>query len=242
MENDDPPDLHLTALEEYLRAAPILHVAAMPQPGINKSYLGILGGGVDVLLKPVDEAGLPEPQWMIRCEEAGWVLARDIGWTDLVAATVIREINSVIGDGPVLASCQVVWARWQEGAQIDDLAGTLDFRDRWRSALFDVLVRNTDRHDGNWGTLSGPPTPIAPANIKLIDHGLAFRDWSARPPRSTFVDHHRNEHIPEEFLEDVRRLVDAGPSARLTELLEDDAGRVVERGRALLHTGVLDWT
>jgi hypothetical protein len=69
-------------------------------------------------------------------------LAREIGWTDLVATTVSRSTDVFPDtDHEVTTSVQVLWPGFELDAQI----GQFEEDDVWRAAVFDVLVFHTDR-------------------------------------------------------------------------------------------------
>jgi hypothetical protein len=78
----------LEQLEQYLRSAAVLGVSTFAQQGAHPSFRLILTGGVTVLAKPAHTVPIDGPA-MIRYEVAGWVVARDLGWPDLVATTAL---------------------------------------------------------------------------------------------------------------------------------------------------------
>jgi hypothetical protein len=97
-----------THLEEYLRTAAVLGETGPIQGGgahPNKVRL-LLEGGVQVIAKPTI-AGQPDSERMMRREAAAWAVAKAMGFTGLVGATVIRTVPHDHGD--VEASVQVFW-------------------------------------------------------------------------------------------------------------------------------------
>jgi len=76
----------LDALEDYLVRAPVAQTLSHSLGGGgHPSGLAVLEGGVAVLVKP--ENATVEAPAMIRRERAAWVLARSLGWTDMVVST-----------------------------------------------------------------------------------------------------------------------------------------------------------
>lgn len=95
----------LTHVETYLKTARILGTYVFPHRGSYPSYLLILEGGVGALAKPEDEhQDGPE---ITRRQAAAWVIAREMGWGDLVSTTVLRELSSQ-SVGLVVASVRTV--------------------------------------------------------------------------------------------------------------------------------------
>src|SRR5258708_29110740 len=78
-------------LEAYLQSADIESVSAWSLRGSHPSYLVVLVGGIGAIGKPEDEAPVTGSS---RREVAAWILARDLGWPDLVAASVFRRLPS----------------------------------------------------------------------------------------------------------------------------------------------------
>jgi len=103
------PDVEPTdELEEYLRTAAVLGEAGPVQGGgahPDKLRL-LLEGGVQVIAKPAVH-GNPDSELMMRREAAGWLIAKALGYTGLVGATVLRTIPHDHGD--IEASIQVFW-------------------------------------------------------------------------------------------------------------------------------------
>jgi hypothetical protein len=181
-------------LEIYLKTAKIESVTAWPIRSSRPSYQLILEGGVDCLAKPSDEipGGLAECQ----LEVAAWIVARDLDWPDLVAATVLREMPSQVGGPATQASVQVVWPRNDRGP---DLAG-FDDSEKWRAAIFDGLVAHGDRNNTNYLGVPGA-APGVRSRLKLIDHGIGFGNVETGSP---FFVVKRGQAIPPEYLQALR--------------------------------------
>jgi hypothetical protein len=157
---------HLDKLEAYLKEAPILH-ALQPLGGGGghaAKEVYVLDGGVTVLAK-VDD-GQPISGQMMRAERAAWILCRVVGWTDLLAATVIRRVpyNGAEHD----ASVCVVWA--QTTVPPEPIVNFSD-HDVTRAAIFDALIEHSDRTGNNW---TGTPGDHGQRRLKLFDHGYSL--------------------------------------------------------------------
>lgn len=210
--------VYLDDLERFLGSAPLLSRSDNPSHGAHMSYLGILEGGVGVLLKPED--ALAEGPAMVRREVAAWLLARELGWPDLVAATVLRQIDSPTSPGSwVHASVQVLWPDNSPGMPISSFPA----EDITRAAVFDVLVKQSDRAGGNW---LGVPSDPSATRLKLIDHGYAFdvsRGWG-----SAFITHCSGDALGEvDASRPTRPLACDHARARVRDRSRGRAGRFV---------------
>jgi hypothetical protein len=98
--------------------------------------------------------------------------------------------------------------------------------------MFDVVARQTDRSDGNWGLIKGVARP------KLTDNGYAMAPWEQRSFQSVFLEHHKGKSIPEVFLSPVEQFLERAEAghSRLGEVLDDDAlDALLRRARALVN-------
>ena len=101
-----------------------------------------------------------------RREVAASDIAEIVGYDDLVPKTVARKIGGEQGsvqlfiDGAETAM-ESAMGSLTEGLTSDDVN---------RSAIFDFLMGNTDRHDGNWMIVTETK------KIKLIDNGLILSE------------------------------------------------------------------
>jgi len=223
-----------TDLERYLETADVILRAthAMGGGGHPNSFLGVLVGGVGVLVKPSDSTA--DAAKMIRREVAAWRLAAALGWPDLVAATVLREVESLQTGDRIEASAQVIWPSTQPGVAVDSFSDD----DIWRAAVLDALIRQTDRNPTNW--LAVPQDPShGLQRLKLIDHGYAFDltrglDLSVCP----FVAHVHQQEIPGYCQEAIEEL--AGHVGVVRDLLEADEYEAFVERTEKLRGGVLD--
>ncbi|QGG96981.1 SCO1664 family protein [Actinomarinicola tropica] len=144
------------------------------------------------------------PDGLYLREVAAFELSRALGW-DLVPATVLRR-DAPHGPGSL--------QRFVD-AEFDEHYFTL-FEDEElhpqlrRICLFDLLANNTDRKGGHC-------LLDADRHIWAIDNGLSFhREFKLR----TVIWEFGGEPIPDELLEDVRRLHDDGAPPELALLLD----------------------
>jgi hypothetical protein len=193
-------------LTEYLRTAKPLAVVRNPASAANETYIVSLDGGVSIIAK----YGGPHPN--IKQEAAAWVMARLLGWDDLVAATVLAAFRPSPVHEMRDSSLQVVWFPHEVGPDLDALPEA----DVWRGALFDAMVLHRDRHAGNW--LACPPVSSGEPRLKLIDHG---HTWDlAGQPSSRIYEKLQGKPVPDELkgaLERAHRGVDRSPLTRLID-------------------------
>lgn len=225
-------DAILDAVEEYLLEAPIIDIASFERHGAHRSWRLILLGGVGVLAKPEDV--IDDGRAVVGKEVGAWLIARELGWPDLVAATVLRSLDSFENPGNAVdASLQVLWPDVLPDADRNMFSDD----DVWRAAVFDFLIGHTDRGGHNW--LAVPANAPQPS-LKLNDHGFGFAA-GIMPPTSSFYEMKRGEQIPEPWLEGVRRLRSPRQGASLSNALGGDALRsVFERAEHILTSGALD--
>jgi hypothetical protein len=206
----------------------MLHWSTNAEHGAHMSYLVILEAGVGVLVKPED--ALDDGPRMVRREVAAWVLARLLGWNDLLATTVLREVESFTSGSRISASVQVLWPNNRPGVPVDEL----DERDTWRAGVFDALVFQSDRGGHNWLGV-----PREAPQLKLIDHGYAFDQ--NRGFNSAFFNRHRGAAIPDALVGEVQRALERYERTDLPSLLQyGELNGFVERAERLVSDGTLD--
>jgi hypothetical protein len=220
-----------TRLEEYLREAAVLHVRPLEGGGghSDKAAL-ILEGAVGVVAKRAD--GEPM-QVQARREVAAWVLAVELGMSHLVPATVLRwvPVGDDIAGEQVEASVQVLWPRFSPALVGSVQATDCDESISWSIAVFDLLIANTDRNGGNWGTIEGRPRAV------FIDHGHAF---AAADSNSPFVERHRNADLPTALCDRVKRFHAAASTSRLKDFVDEPVCAGVQERAAKIARGKLD--
>lgn len=222
------------ALETYLLSAPLDGVQILKVDTYHKGQQRfVLRGDIVVQTKPdhgLDEYGLDGLQ-AIKNEVAGYIVARDLGWADLVPATALRFNVPAVNPSPAPeATCcvQVVLSDVAEALG----ANFLD-EDVWRAAVFDYLIWQPDRKGRNW--LATGHTHHAHRRLKLIDNSFGF-NFDSRPVRSTFFDQKAGMTLPQPMIDGVRRLVESLDGNGLDELLSADSMRqLVERAELLLE-------
>jgi hypothetical protein len=160
------------------------------------------------------------PPGLYKREAAAYELAAMLGWW-VVPPTVVRE--GPLGEGSVQLFIE---------ADFEQHYFTLQEEARYRwdflaICVFDLVANNTDRKSGH--CLLGPD-----GRIWAIDNGLCFAtDFKLRTVLWDFA----GEPIPDDLLDDLRRLVDDGPSPALAALLDDDEQlAMLERADALVRS------
>lgn len=218
-------------LEEYLRSSRILDICAFPATtgGAHPRKLVILEGGVGTVAKPADaSSGAAD---MVPREVAAWVVARALGWTDMLSATVLRQIPSAQGD--VDAALMVAWPTNQP-----DVDPGFDDDDRWRTAVFDFIIGQADRGGHNW--LAVPDPAHGTARLKLVDHGHCFGYPPNSSLNSTFFNEKKGQHIPTSIMTALVGFSAQPPTATLEPLIgTTEAAEVESRVNRVLGTGVL---
>ncbi len=186
----------------------------------------ILTGGVGVLAKPEDE--IADGHTIVRREVAGWTVARLLGWCDVVATTVLREVESFRGAGRVRSSLQVLWSDNLPDAPLD----LFPKHDVLRAGVFDAVIGQTDRGGHNW--LAVPGTGHAP-RPKLVDHGYAFKE-DVGPPSSTFFERAGGSLLGDWIIDPLSELRRAAPDSELRALLSPTAFEaLITRTKALIE-------
>jgi hypothetical protein len=220
--------------EQYLSEASVIQVAthSLGGGGHPSSFLAVLEGGVGLLAKP---ATSEESELMTRREVAAWRLALDLGWTDLVSTTVLREVLSPFTEESAQASAQVLWPASDVGVGVNP-DEELPEEDVWRAAVFDALIRASDRHEWNW-LLLPRDAGAGQRRLKLVDHGHAFDlNRQIEPGVSPFYLGRRGQQIPDFCLS---ALGGVDPRA-LENLLQDVEHKALVNRVEMLHEGTLD--
>jgi len=123
-------------------------------------------------------------------DAAAWDVAKLVGMDDMVPPTVVRDLAV-----PVFGRVEVMrgsLALWQEGetAAKHEMSGSFENHiekvfdgeeDLQRAAMFDYIIGNADRHEGNW------VVDKATGKIRLIDHNISFVE-NQRDIYSEFLD------------------------------------------------------
>lgn len=216
-------------LEKHLREAPIDVTGVFGGGGGHPGkQLVVVRGGVGAIAKLAHH---DHERQMVRAEAGTYLLARELGWDDLVPVTVIRDVPLHQEAATVEASVQVLWPTFTIGLLLSVEADALPEKDTSRAAVIDALIRNSDRHRENWGL-------IADRKLGLIDHGHAIF-----PPlagvNSPFVTRWSNEPIPPEHLVRLQEFVDRD-GGRINECISGEPlKQIVERAKGLLADGIL---
>jgi hypothetical protein len=219
----------LDDLERYLTDAAVLDSYAFTEGGGHPGKLMlVLEGGVAALAKPAqDENGLK----MARREVAAWRLARALGWTDLLATTVLRNVAEL---GDVEASIQVIWPSPDK----DPPSSNFSDEDVLRAGVFDAIVLQVDRSGHNW--LGVPPMERGDTRLKLVDNGHTF-GYPSSPdePASTFYQERKGTPLEGAMAEAVDQLVQDWPG-EIEELVGDgESTKAQERAQMLAQERAL---
>lgn len=182
----------------------------------------VLDGGIALLAKPA--SGVGDGGCAARNEVAAWLVARLLGWSAMVAATVLRPLRSPTSGTDEEMALQVLWP----GYDFTPDPSTFDDEEVWCAAIFDWLISHSDRVGNNW--LGVPPAalPFTGAfsphrqQLKLIDHGFAFDYPGRNAPASTFYEIKRGERAPDSCVERVEAFRQEAPNSSLAALIGDD--------------------
>jgi hypothetical protein len=133
--------------------------------GVNTTRLVTFEDGSKGIFKPQSGANSDQMRGNIRPgqdmqrEIGAYQVAKAVGMTDLVPATVARTVNGEAG-----SMQQFVAGAKEAAGAANPYDGRTDFA---RAATFDYVIGNEDRHMGNWMVKSD-------GKLNLIDHGLSF--------------------------------------------------------------------
>ena len=190
----------------------------------------VTGGGLTGLAVYKPERG-ERPLWdfpdgtLHRREVAAYQVSECLGW-GLVPLTITR-------DGPFGTGSLQLWVDADPDVTAFDLLAE-GHPALSRIAAFDVVVNNADRKAGHC-LLGGD------GRVWAIDHGVCFH---AEPKLRTVVWDYAGQPVPDELLEDLRRLgaeLDGGrgPAPELGTLLEPaEVLAIGRRAAALAERGV----
>jgi|GEM_PF-4087942 len=219
----------LDELETYLTTAEVLTWGeAVMEGGHPEKHRIILAGGVQVMAKP----GFDQHEDTVKREVAGWHVAKHVGFTGLVAATVLREVPRLSTGEPVLSSVQVTWP---DGRQWLTPIDQFTEEETWRAAVFDAIVAHTDHRGNNWFGVPDPTTGRQP-HLRLVDTGNAF---TGNQPSSSFYERHIDEELPTDVTDGLQRLLEDWPVELEDLLAATDADRIRSRAEELLTAGLL---
>jgi hypothetical protein len=232
---------HLDDLEAYLTNGASLYAFA-PQVhgggGHGGKFAIVLDGGVAVFCKPA--SGVNDGGRAARNEVAAWIVARLLGWTDLMAATILRSMPNPTTASNEDMALQVLWP----GSDFTpDPSGFTD-DELWKAALFDHIVWHSDRMNNNWlgvppAALPFPgPVPGHQQQLKLIDHGYAFNYPGRDHLSSSFVERKRGLQVPLPYLTAMQTLQALARSSDLSTLLDPgELGSLVARIDEIVSRG-----
>src|SRR5581483_8302296 len=225
-------DRHLDDLEHYLQTARVLEFGDPQLSGAHGQKIRLrLEGGVQALAKP--ESGIGEGHRVTRREVAAWIFAREIGVSDMVACTVLRDDLELLDGTRGAASVQVVWPQ----PLTADYQGQFPEGDQSAAAVLDAVIAHSDRVGHNW---LGVPSEAGDFRLKLVDHGYAFGLQGGL--NSTFYNTLNGQQIPEERLRGLRSCGSPRQERQLQALFESEEQELqnaIDRAQQLAETGVL---
>lgn len=221
-------------LEGYLKNATIYSVEFLNQGGFHQGKARVIfDGGVSALAKPASGVADDIGERVVRSEVGAYLVAREMGFTDLVPVTVYRTIpTSSSAEDP--AAVQVLVPEVDPDLSVEG-AGVPE-HDLIRAAVLDYIIWNSDRGGHNWLVTRGQ---FDHPRIILIDHGLAF-GFDKREFASTFFEMMEGRALPPGILEALERLVAVAHETELAEILPRSAFRgALQRAQQLLKLGKL---
>jgi hypothetical protein len=219
-------------LAAYVAKARIVSDWSFEKHGAHQSYLLVLEGGLGVLAKPEDEIQ-NVGSVLVRREAAAWVAACLLGWPDLVAVTVLRQLRSFKTGIDVTASLQILWPfpEWLPAV------ATLPDEEVWQAAAFDAVIRHTDRSNNNWLGVPGAGHGVQ-VHLRLCDHGYGFEPGLAAP-NSDFFKAKQAEKLPDSVIAALKSLLTQFPGALQGLLLDRELAGIRERTEFLLSKNEL---
>jgi len=199
-------------IEEYIKSAPIDHVAKVPVGVTHPTHAFFAPGGpaagiVFKQLPPGRREGYFESY---KSEIAAYRLDQMLG-LGMVPPTVEREYQREVGSAQLwVENCKLL-KQVDPNASKDIAAWN---RQVYRQRVWDNLTGNIDRNAGNLLVDSE-------FNLILIDHSRAFANTMQMPFPMT--------HIDREFFEHLKALTAQDVKAQLNGLLFDGPGALLKR-------------
>jgi hypothetical protein len=166
---------------------------------------------------------------MAKCEEAAWHLAKLMSYDDLIAPCMVMTTTLPRSPAVHVVSRQIEWSGCQPVASLD----AVDQHDLFRTAVFDTVILNKDRHKGN---MLQEPTS---GKLRLIDNATSFFPWPSFKWKLNVIMRFRDTPLTSDMV-DALEVVALGLPERVYELLGDGAaGRVHRRVKMLLDAGCI---
>lgn len=185
-------------IEDFLRR-PVTITSENGDSGVNPSYIGTIDGQkVFVKVMDLDELEGERAAQALNDTFGPLVSMKRLVWHDPDSIDYGRQRQPWMADGEVMVQEWAHGYRQGGSAKYSVVVNKEQMRDM---ALFDLVIANTDRHDGNW-------MADGKGNVLVVDNSRAFwgfpGSWSAGLPakRQPFTPRQR------QFLQ---KIVDAGP-------------------------------
>ena len=203
---------HEREIEEYIKTAPIDHVAHVPV-GVTRplhAFFSAGGPAAGIVFKPLAPGRREGYFESYKSEIAAYVLDQLLG-LGMVPPTVEREYQRELGSAQLwVESCKLL-------KQVDPNTSkdiTAWNRQVYRQRIWDNLTGNIDRNAGN--LLVDPEF-----NLILIDHSRAFTSTMQMPFPMTRIDR--------DLFERLKTLPEQDIKTRLSGLLFDGPGALLKR-------------
>ena len=220
----------MTPEEEALRllsGGDVALVGRLPHSS-NYTFLAEVRHPDSAVLGVYKPRGGERPLWdfpdgtLYRREVAAFELSRALGWP-AVPPTVVRDGPHGTGSMQLFVECDPDEHFFTlRDTRIDDFATV---------ALFDVIANNADRKGGHCLLASDE-------SIWVVDHGVCF---ATQPKLRTVIWEFAGERIPDDLLEDVRRVAGELRSGALRDSMSSLLSRAevdaaAARAEAIIQT------
>jgi len=186
--------------------------------GVNKSKRVILSDDKEYILKlgrdeHISKWRLVPKNELYKREVVAFKIDKILGW-DIVPFTKLVKVDGNPGSAQ----------EWIDEAvhikNIDEFVDNLDDTNLWKFGLFDLIIANDDRHSGNVLWDKEQKEPVA------IDNGYSMPfTSSAKNPRSLILSRFavkiKDNEIPTNFLEDLKKLYFSLDSSQISEILDE---------------------
>lgn len=166
----------MTPAEQELYTKELKSMRPNYAQGVNPSYVVTFKDGSRAMFKPASAEWIGAPrvgcESQMKREYVAWLAAKEAGFTDIVAPTVMRDFGDGKGPGALIKF-------WPNASNAGDSTNPWDgARDLQRMAAFDAIMGHVDRHPGNW--------MIQSDQIRMIDHGLMLASKLGGLPNGSF--------------------------------------------------------
>lgn len=167
--------------EDFIRTSPIERMEDVPV-GVTKPKRGFFASGglaASVILKPIKPGRLQGYWESYKSEIAAYELDKLLG-LEMVPVTVEKRVQGQLGSAQLwVENC--AWLKKLKDEPNPDILGWN--RQVYRQRVFDNLIANVDRNEGNLLVARDPNW-----NLILVDHSRAFTSDTKLPFPMTRID------------------------------------------------------